>query len=253
MAKLSVCIEPILEDIDFYERIPIIAELGFEAIEFWNPAGKDLSKIARLAAKNNLVVAGLNGAFPWLNRMNSDTGHLLSYIKEAMDYAKEVGGKSLTVLSGDVEGKTDSQKNILIENLKHIGELAVKENIYVNIEPLNTITDHKGYYLDSSYVAFEIIKCVNCSHIGVLYDIYHMQIMEGNIITNLTKNIDYIGHFHSAGVPGRHEHFDCEINYPSIIKAIDKTGYDKFVGLEYWPSYDNKKSLSDVRKYLLGL
>ena len=79
-----------------------------------------------------------------------------------------------------------------------------------------------------------------------------MQIMEGNIIDNITRNIDFIGHFHSAGVPGRHEHFNGESDYKNILKAIEKTGYNRYFGLEYWPTYDHKKSLEDVKKYLVG-
>jgi hydroxypyruvate isomerase len=77
-----------------------------------------------------------------------------------------------------------------------------------------------------------------------------MQIMEGNITDNINRNIDHIGHFHSAGVPGRHEHFAGESDYRNIIKAVEKTSYDRYFGLEYWPTYDHEKSLKDVMNHL---
>jgi hydroxypyruvate isomerase len=77
-----------------------------------------------------------------------------------------------------------------------------------------------------------------------------MQIMEGNIITNISRNMEFIGHFHSAGVPGRHEHFNGENDYRNILNAIEGSGYKGYFGLEYWPTYDHMKSLKDVREYL---
>ena len=250
MAKLSLCIEPVLTDLDFYDRIKAAAELGFDAIEFWDPEGKDISKIGRLVSENNIAVSICCVKGAWSNRMNFPAAHVVKNVSESMKIAKEMGCNSLIALSGDVEGKTDSQKNILIENLKRIADIAVKEDVTVNMEALNSLVDHKGYYLDSSYIGFEIMKSVGCDHIRLLYDIYHMQIMEGNIIENVSKNIDLIGHFHSAGVPGRHEHFDGDNDYKNILKAIGKTAYDRYFGLEYWPTYDHRKSLTDVKNYL---
>jgi len=160
-----------------------------------------------------------------------------------------MGYDSLIVLTGDNEGKADSQKNILIENLKRVADIAIKENVTINIEPLNSLVDHKGYYLDSSYIGFEIIKSVGCDNVKLLYDVYHMQIMEGNIIQNITKNIDLIGHIHSAGVPGRIEPFNGENDYKAILNAIENSSYNRYFGLEYFPSYDSKTSLQDVKKY----
>ncbi|MEN6314464.1 MAG: TIM barrel protein [Clostridiaceae bacterium] len=250
MANFSLCIEPVLTGMDFYDRIKAAAELGFDAIEFWEPAGRDTAKIGRLAAENNIKVAVCCVKNAWDIRMNRPANDVVKNVAESIALAKEMGCNSLIALSGDVEGKTDSQKNILIENLKRVADIAVKENVTINVEALNSLVDHKGYYLDSSYVGFEIMKSVGCSNVRLLYDIYHMQIMEGNIIESVTKNIRFIGHFHSAGVPGRHEHFSGESHYGNILKAIDATGYDRFFGLEYWPVYDHKQSLADVLKYL---
>ena len=250
MIKFSLCIEPVLTELDFYDRIKAAAELGFDAIEFWDPVGKDIAKIGKLAAENNIKVSICCVKDAWNKRMNLPSDIVVKNVTESIKIAKDMGCNSLIALSGEIEGKADSQKSILIENLKRVADIAVKENVTINIEALNSLIDHKGYYLDSSYFGFEIMKAVNCKNIKLLYDIYHMQIMEGNIIENISKNIDFIGHFHSAGVPGRHEHFNGESNYNIILKAINKTDYNRYFGLEYWPTYDNKKSISDVLKYL---
>lgn len=252
MIKYSLCIEPVLEDINFYDRIRVAAELGFDAIEFWDPIGKDIAKIGKLAAENKIKVAICCVKDAWNLRMNFPSAVVVKNVTESAKIAKDMGCNSLIGLSGDVEGKADSQKSVLIENLKRVSDVLIKENVILNLEALNSLVDHKGYYLDSSYVGFEIMKSVNCDNIKLLYDVYHMQIMEGNVIDNVSKNIDFIGHFHSAGVPGRHEHFKGENDYNNIIKTIENKDYNRFFGLEYWPTYDNKKSLSDVLKYLKG-
>ena len=114
------------------------------------------------------------------------------------------------------------------------------------IEPLNTYVDHAGYYLWSSDEAFQIVGEVNSPNIKVLFDIYHQQIMEGNIIPRIRKNINSIGHFHAAGSPGRHELDSGEINYPNIFEAIGEAGYTGYIGLEYFPLKDAVEGLKKL-------
>lgn len=252
MQKFSLCIEPVLEKYDFYDRIKVAKDVGLDAIEFWDTADKDVSKIGNLATQNNIKVAICCLKNAWEKRLNSSAENVRENVIESIKLAKEMGCNSLIGLSGDTEGKSDSQKNVLIENLKCVADILVKEDVTLNIEALNSYVNHKGYYLDSSRKGFEIIKAVNCPNIKLLYDVYHMQIMEGNIIENIKENIDFIGHFHSAGVPGRNEHFNGENDYPNILKTIDNTKYNRYFGLEYWTTYDDEKSISDVLKYLKG-
>ena len=114
------------------------------------------------------------------------------------------------------------------------------------IEPLNELIDHPGYYLVRSDEAFQIIDKINSPRVKVVYDIYHQQISEGQLIANLTANIDKIGHFHAAGNPGRNELTSSELHYPSIFEAIAKKDYQGYVGLEYWPLNDPVTGLREV-------
>lgn len=248
--KYSLCIEPLFEDVDFYDRIKLAADAGLDAIEFWDPSDKDCARIGALAQKNNLKVAICCANDPWNNRINGAPGVVLPNIKKTVPMLKDMDCNSMIVLAGDIDGKGDTQKNILIENLKRMAEIAEKEDFTICVEALNSINDHKGYYLDSSYIGFEILKCVDSPKVKLLYDVYHMQIMEGNVIENVSGNIGYIGHFHSAGVPGRNEHFNGETDYANVQKRIEAIGYDRYFGLEYWATYDNAQSLSDVMDYL---
>ncbi|RKD88879.1 TIM barrel protein [Halopiger aswanensis] len=104
------------------------------------------------------------------------------------------------------------------------------------VEPLNNPVNHRGYYLDSSYAAYEIVDAVDSPVVSVLFDVYHQQIVEGNVIANLTENLEFVGYVHVADVPGRHEPGTGELNYWCVFEALDEAGYDGYVGLEYAPA-----------------
>ncbi|MCL2035513.1 MAG: TIM barrel protein [Oscillospiraceae bacterium] len=248
--KFSLCIEPLFENVSIYDRVKLAKDAGVDAIEFWDPTPYDMKKMAIATQKLDMPVAGLTMMGAWDIRLNAQWSKLKSSLENTINAGKEVGCNKFIGLGGEVECKTDNQKNIMIDNLKRASEICEKHNVTVIIEPLNSLYDHKGYWLDSSYIGFEIVKCVNHPNIKVLYDIYHMQIMEGNIISNIINNIDFIGHFHSAGTPGRNELNKGELNYPYVIAAIEKAGYSGYFGFEYWPTYDNAKSLADVLSYV---
>jgi hydroxypyruvate isomerase len=249
--KVSLCIESVLPEMDFYDRIKVAADTGFHAIEFWGVEGKDLNRIEKIAVENNVAIAACCAKDAWSKTMNLPSPIIVNNMKETARIIKGFGCNTVIVLAGNLEGKIDSQKNIIIDNLKRVADIAIQEEIIIVIEGLNSIVDHKGYYLDSSYIGFEIIKCVNCENIKYLYDAYHMQIMEGNIVQNITNNIDLIGHFHFAGVPGRHELYMGELNYQVILDSIEKSSYSGYLGLEYFPILKGIESIEKSYQYMI--
>ncbi|NLD88228.1 MAG: TIM barrel protein [Clostridiales bacterium] len=255
MAKFSLCIEAVLPEIDFYDRIKIAAELGYDAIEFWDIADKDTDKIGKLAQENNIPIAicCIKNAWNDRCRLSESPASVVKNVSESAKIAKSMGCKSLIGLSGDMKGYHYDETPTLIANLSRCAEVLKKEDVTLNVEALNSIVNHANYFLDSSYVGFNIMKSVGSSHVKLLYDCYHMQIMEGNLVQNITNNIEFIGHFHSAGVPGRNELQGGETNYGKVIGTIDSLGYDRFFGLEYWTSYDPMKSLKDTIDYVKSL
>ncbi|MBT3320579.1 MAG: TIM barrel protein [Clostridia bacterium] len=248
--KYSLCIEALFEKVDFYDRIKLAADAGLDAIEFWDPADKDVDKIASLTQNYGLEVAICTTMTPWDLRMNEDYKTVEKAVAESIKRAKAMNCPSLIGLSGDIDSVKNTQKGILINNLNIVKGMCEAEGVTINMEILNSYIDHKGYYLDCSHEGFEIVRSVHSDNVKVLFDIYHMQIMEGNIINTIKANIDKIGHFHSAGNPGRNEHYIGEINYPGIIAEIKKLDYDGYFGLEYWPTFDDVKSLEKVLAYL---
>ena len=251
--KYSLCIDALYDDIPFYDRIALAKEAGADAIEFWDPNDYDCKKIGDIAGNLGMPISDCCLSQAWTIRMTFPWEIVKKNLEKSFAFGRDLGCSKFIGLSGDLNGIRDDERLILLENLKRAAELAEKEGMTIVLEALNSIYDHKGYYLDSAYIGLELMKAVNSPAIKLLYDVYHMQLMQGNHINTIRDNIDFIGHFHSAGVPGRHEIMDTEVNYPAILKAIEATDYDGYFGLEYFPSYDHKQSAKDTFDYLKSL
>jgi len=152
--------------------------------------------------------------------------------------AAELGVQQVICFSGNRDGISDDQG---LENcalgLAPMVDLAEKHDVTLVMELLNSKVDHPDYQCDCTAWGVKLCERLNSPHFKLLYDIYHMQIMEGDVIRTIQKNHQYISHYHTAGVPGRNE-FDAtqELNYPAIAKAIAATGFDGFIGQEYVPT-----------------
>ncbi len=174
----------------------------------------------------------------------------LKNLNETIKFAHGIGCSKLITCTGkEIKGKTHKeQRESILATLSEAARIAEREGFILLLEPLNTYVEHPGYFLDSAREGAEIVREVNHPNARLLYDIYHMQIMEGNVISTIEKNIGIIGHFHAAGVPGRGELYLGELNYPNIIKRIDEMGYDGYIGLEYFPSIDSEESLRRTKE-----
>lgn len=187
------------------------------------------------------------------------TGHLvdptvrnefIKGVKTSVETAHKLECPTLLVTVGnELEGvPRKKQHESIVEGLREASKIAEKASVTLALEPLNVLVDHKGYYLYSSAEGFEILREVNSSNVKLLYDIYHQQITEGNLIDTITKNIGSIAHFHVGDVPGRHEPGTGEINYANVFKKIDEAGYRGYVSLEFRPLKDPKEALEKVKK-----
>jgi len=255
MLKLSACIEMIFsEEPDFAARIGKTAECGVPAVEFWGWANKDLARIKQECDRHRVKVAAMCVDFKpafadaWPRGIMVDPKHQKLWqdgVKVSLAAAKQIGCASLIATVGNAQGHLTEEQQIqsIIDNLKAAAPLAEKAGITIVLEPLNTHVDHKGYFLWSSHVGFEILRKVASPNVRLLFDCYHQQIMEGNVVANITANIDLIGHFHSADVPGRHEFGTGELNYANIMKAIARAGYPRYFGMEYAPTRPSGETL----------
>jgi hydroxypyruvate isomerase len=163
---------------------------------------------------------------------------LIKDFTQAIPLVKEAGYKNLICFSGNRNGMDDATGMMnMEEGIKQIIGLAEKNGVILQIEVFNSKVDHKDYMADKSAWAVELCKRIGSPNFKILYDIYHMQINEGDVIRTIQNNYEYFGHYHTAGVPGRHEINESqELYYPAIMEAILKTGYKGYVAQEFIPT-----------------
>ena len=256
----GLCIEMALDTLPFEQRVQKAADIGFKYIEMWfvdmSFKGKP-EALAALADKHNVVMTNTVIGAPdgsigggltdpkkraqWLERAEMTFG-----------FNKAAGIPATIVCTGNVvQGMSQKQMgDSVIEGLKRTVEMAEKHDITLLLEPLNTTYDHEGYFLTSSDAGADICREIGSDKMKLLFDCYHMRIMEGDLINHIKRNMDVIGHFHSAGVPGRHELYRGETDYPFVIEQIAKMDYTGVFGLEYAPSIDHEESLRKTLEYL---
>ena len=242
--KLSVCINSVTGKMDRLDAIRLSKKLGYSAVEFWEGGpsldvaafkkvlGDEGLKLACMGMARNLVDHAARPAF-------------LEDVKTSLANTEALGARAFIATTGnEIAGVSRAeQRQSIVDGLKAAAPLMSGSGKIMVLEPLNILVNHKGYFLYSSLEAFDIIREVGCPEIRVLFDIYHQQISEGNLIQNITENIELIGHFHVAGNPGRGEPYIGEINYKDVFLAADDAGYTGYAGLEYWPKGDMEESL----------
>jgi hydroxypyruvate isomerase len=177
----------------------------------------------------------------------------LEVLRKNIDLASNAGVPSIITFSGFRRGiSTEEGTRNMVDGLKNIARHAENKKVTVCLEMLNsrvniTMKGQPDYYCDDIDASVDICKQVSSARVKVLFDIYHVQIMHGDIIARLKKHKDWIGHYHTAGVPGRNEIDDTqEIRYAPIMKAISATGYKGFVGQEFIPLRDKARSLAEA-------
>jgi len=235
--EFSLCIDSIYPEDGLKEKLERIKQAGFKFIEFWDWRDKDLEVIIN----SGLKVSNFSG-----NRLSSLTldnrEKVIQEVNASIDVARKLKCKRIMLLSDVLEGdgsvkinSISSEKKLLrlYDNLRVLIEVAKKRDIILVIEPLNSLKDHKNYYLDNFRKTLELIQSVNSEHFKILYDIYHMQIMEGNILDTLQKYHQFIGYIHVANVPYRCEPWTGELEFKFILKELSKV-YSGFVGFEFF-------------------
>lgn len=267
----GVCLEMVFTDRPFIDRIRLAAEAGFTFAEMWfgdlapakNAGDAGNSKHAaaiRAAAEKagitmtNVVIGSPDGSVgggltdatrrpEWLKR----TDATLAYCREAHI------GAAIVCTGNLVKGLSRAQmRQNVLDGLKATAERAEKAGITLFLEVLNDKIDHAGYFLTSSDEGAALCREVNSPRLKLLFDCYHLQIMEGDLTGHLRKNLDVIGHIHSAGHPGRHELWLGETNYAFLVRQLEAMGYQGVFALEYAPTLPSAESLRQTLAYLKG-
>ncbi len=246
--KQAVCRWPFagLPDAKFY---PMVKSLGFGAVDLltekeW-PVAEQHGLICSMGTpteRRDFISYGLN-----------DRRHhaiLLPELERAIPAARKHGVPNVIAMIGNREGRTDADAiAACAEGLRKVAPLAEQEGVTICLELLNSRVDHKDFQGDRMRFGLELMQAVDSSRVRLLYDIYHMQIMEGDIIRTIRDHGKWIAHYHTAGNPGRNELDPTqELNYAGIAKAIADTGFTGWIAHEFIPTRDARKGLADAMR-----
>jgi hydroxypyruvate isomerase len=230
------------DKIPFEELVVNAKKIGLQSIELTGPDEWDILK------KYDMTAAIGWGKYPEKmglpNFFNKIQNHdkLVEFYEDLIPRAAKAGVKNLITFSGNRDGLSDEQGLLNCKKgLQRIMKTAEKHDVTISMELLNSKVNHKDYQCDHTEWGSVLCEMVGSNKFKLLYDIYHMQIMEGDVIATIKKNYQYISHYHTGGVPGRHEIDESqELNYAPIIKAIYDTGYKGFIGQEFIPAREDK-------------
>lgn len=264
--RYSLCIENFFKDQLFEDRFAAAKKEGFEYCEFWTWKNRKWPGIKKAVANAQIKIAAFSGDDEYSLINPDENNAYIDFIKQSIEKSKDLDCRYLVIHSDAMEadgsakdiGKALSYEAKLLNMfnvLKALAPFAEKEDITLVLEPLNTCIGqpraHRNYFLQYPEPAFELTRRVGSSNIKVLFDIYHMQLMAGNIINILEKNLDQLGYIHLADVPGSHEPGTGELNFPNILKALDSMGYAGFVGFELLPSETDQKAFEAIKKIMI--
>jgi hydroxypyruvate isomerase len=242
--KQSICV-PMFSSLSLEKLCEAAAEIGYAAIEFWGRED-DFDAHVATAKRHGLAVASFTGHGRTALNDRADHDQAEKELKASIDVAAHHGIPGIICLSGNRHpGRSEAEAiEVTAEGLARLAPYAEKQGVTLNLEVLNSKVDHHGYDCDHTAWAVAVCEKVGSPRVKILYDIYHMQIMEGDIIRTIRDNVQWIGHFHTAGNPGRNDMDDTqELNYAGICSAIAATDYALYVGHEFAPKGDPVEAL----------
>jgi hydroxypyruvate isomerase len=244
-------------ELPFLARFALAKRHGFNAVEFMFPEGEKLEDVvaAQHESSTNVVLmnlpagdvaAGERGLACLPDRIPA----FRAAVGTGITFARALGCPRLHALAGIVPKGADRRRclDTLVDNLQYACDAAARHGIDITLEPINT-RDMPGFVVSRSDEAMEIIERADRPNLHLQYDIYHMQIMEGDLIPTMRRLKDRIGHIQFADTPGRHQPGTGEINFANVFAALDDMGYDGFVAAEYRPSGKSEESLSWFERY----
>src|SRR5437667_5427802 len=250
--KLSVMLWTINKQLPFEQRLEKVAEAGYGAVElvdeFLKWSDEDFRRMNNKKRSLGITFDATAGVWKGI----ADSAGREAFLTDLQNFfpvAHKLECSAVIVLSGNrVEGVSrDAHHEACIEALKRAADLAAKQNVTLLLENIDQEENPK-YYLTSVAEGFEIVRKVNHPNVKFLYDFYHEQIAEGNLIEKLEKNIDLVGLVHIADVPGRHEPGTGEINYANIFRKLAQLKYDHYAAMEFEPAGDPVAALRSARE-----
>lgn len=249
----------------FEEKLEAAARAGIQSVELvgeytvWPDT--EIARVKKLLRSFVLGADTLIATPDWNKRSVSmvdaaQRENFLNDVRSAIVYAQKLEIPQIILMSGNaIPGRTHQEQYAsLLEGVKRAGDLAAGADLTMIVEPLNSLVNHKGFFLTTCVEGLKLVREAANPHVRLLFDIYHEQVQAGNIIHTLTEAAGHVAVFHVADNPGRHDPGTGEIDYSNVYKAIQKTGYSGYVTMEYLPLGDQvtslTKSVNDFRASL---
>ena len=256
MLKFSANLSFLYQELGFLDRFAAAAKDGFGAVEYLGPYAETPDAVAKALRDNGLVQALFN--VPSGNWAGGERGiaclpervdEFRTGVRTALDYAAALNCPKVNVISGLVPAGADMQtlEGTLVENLKFAADLCAKAGVKLLIEPINT-RDIPGFLLNTQADAHAVIAEVGEPNLKVQMDLYHCQIVEGDLAMKIRKHLSGVGHVQIAGVPERHEPDLGELNYPYLFALLDELGYEGWIGCEYRPRAGTSEGLGWLKE-----
>ena len=254
--RFSICVEMIYPDLDFAARAVKVRTKEFSAVEFWAWTDKDLDVFQHLAGEG-LRIATFSGQRKGSLINPQDWEVYRAEVNAAIPVAKRLGCDRLMLLTQELLpggygrpapphlSRAEQRANV-VRGLKALAPIAEHQGITLLLEPLNIRVDHPGYFLDSGREGFAIVEEVGSPRVRLLYDIYHLEVMQRNSTDVLLAHLPLVGHIHIADVPGRHEPGTGELDFFKILRAVGGRGYTGAVGFEFSPSAGSDEALDRI-------
>ncbi len=261
MTRLAANLTMMFTELPFLDRFAAAAEAGFEAVEFVSPYAEPPEAVAEAAARHGLAVALFNmPAGDWAageRGFAANPGRVEEFeqsVDLSLTYARATGCRILHLMAGKIPDDADRGQwtDTLVANTQLAADRAAAEGVTLVLEPINTRIDVPRYFYDRTDRVLEVIDRVGRDNVRLLYDVYHMQIMEGDVARTIERLLPRIGHIQIADNPGRHEPGTGELNFPWLFGRIASMNYKGWIGCEYVPTAGTREGLQWAAPYLGG-
>lgn len=256
--KKSICIEKIFLEVPFYERFKLVKDAGFDYVEFWTWEDKNLDRVVALLKEYHLQVASISGDKIFSLIINEEREPYLEYLARSLKAAHVLDCHYVVIHSNGIDkGKVTNDgagisyaKKVasMTRTLGEAAKMAEAAGVTLVLEAVNTYS-MPGYFLNTTVEAGDIVRVVGSPYLKILYDIWHMQRMEGNMVHFLTQYSDMLGYVHIGDVPERHEPGTGEINFDKIKSTLKSLGYEGVFGFELVPSESSMKCCEILKAF----
>jgi hydroxypyruvate isomerase len=262
MINFSVCLDPLFPGVAHDEKVALIAEAGFQSIDFWGWRDKNIPKLAAACREYQVKVVNFNGHRQGSMVASQTHPVLIQDVKDTIPIARQLNCPYLMVITNQLNPDDSAQpyseildgqkRENVISALRQM--LAVTpDNMTLMLEPLNTRKDHPGYWLTDFGIALEILQEINDPKLRLLCDLYHMGMMGNNLFDLIDTYLPYIGYFHAADFPGRHEPGTGSVDWPALLRHLHASGYDGTLSFEFFPQGDTKAALKKIAEIVVKI